>query len=116
MLVNGKWMSDWHPVQFKDEAGRFVRQQSSFRNWVTRDGAAGPTGGRARLQGLMSLTNCGPLTNFSPAAVSLGYHNFHSRSATSVIVKAQGDQRSRWDKRVNLVGLAIFLRGQLTAW
>jgi glutathionyl-hydroquinone reductase len=44
MLVNGKWMSDWHPVQSKDEAGRFVRQQSSFRNWVTRNGAAGPTG------------------------------------------------------------------------
>lgn len=44
MLVNGKWTSDWHPVQAKDEAGRFVRQVSSFRNWITPDGAPGPTG------------------------------------------------------------------------
>jgi glutathionyl-hydroquinone reductase len=44
MLVDGKWMSDWHPVQSKDSVGRFVRQQSSFRNWVTQDGSAGPSG------------------------------------------------------------------------
>lgn len=44
MLVNGKWTADWHPVQAKDENGRFVRQQSSFRNWITADGTPGPTG------------------------------------------------------------------------
>lgn len=44
MLVNGKWTANWDPVQAKDEAGRFVRQTSSFRNWITPDGAAGPTG------------------------------------------------------------------------
>ncbi len=44
MLVDGKWTSDWHPVQAKDAKGGFVRQQSSFRNWVTPDGSAGPTG------------------------------------------------------------------------
>lgn len=44
MLVNGNWTTDWHPVQAKDEHGRFVRQISSFRNWITADGAAGPTG------------------------------------------------------------------------
>lgn len=44
MLVNGKWTADWHPVQAKDGEGRFVRQQSSFRNWITADGSAGPTG------------------------------------------------------------------------
>ena len=44
MLVNGKWTTDWHPVQAKDEQGRFLRQQSSFRNWITADGSAGPTG------------------------------------------------------------------------
>ena len=44
MLVNGKWTADWHPVQAKDGEGRFVRQQSSFRNWITADGAPGPTG------------------------------------------------------------------------
>lgn len=44
MLVEGKWTADWKPVQKSDEKGGFVRQTSSFRNWVTPDGAAGPTG------------------------------------------------------------------------
>jgi putative glutathione S-transferase len=44
MLINGKWMEDWQPVQAKDAKGGFVRQTSSFRNWVTPDGSAGPTG------------------------------------------------------------------------
>ncbi|MBN8630469.1 MAG: glutathione S-transferase C-terminal domain-containing protein [Rhodobacterales bacterium] len=44
MLVNGKWTANWQPVQAKDEQGRFVRQVSSFRNWITADGSPGPTG------------------------------------------------------------------------
>ena len=44
MLVNGKWTEDWQPVQATDGKGGFVRQVSSFRNWVTPDGSAGPTG------------------------------------------------------------------------
>jgi len=44
MLVNGKWVARWDPVQAKDEKGGFVRQTSTFRNWVTQDGGAGPTG------------------------------------------------------------------------
>lgn len=44
MLVDGKWVADWQPVQAKDEKGGFVRQASAFRNWVTPDGAPGPTG------------------------------------------------------------------------
>ncbi|MBY6004807.1 glutathione S-transferase family protein [Salipiger bermudensis] len=44
MLVNGTWTKDWQPVQKADEKGRFVRQVSSFRNWITTDGSAGPTG------------------------------------------------------------------------
>ncbi len=44
MLVNGKWMAKWDPVQAKDEKGGFVRQVSSFRNWITTDGTPGPTG------------------------------------------------------------------------
>ena len=44
MLVNGKWSADWQPVQATDDEGGFVRQTSSFRNWVTPDGAPGPTG------------------------------------------------------------------------
>lgn len=44
MLVEGKWTEDWKPVQKTDEKGGFVRQVSSFRNWVTPDGTAGSTG------------------------------------------------------------------------
>lgn len=44
MLVNGKWVENWQPVQAKDEKGGFVRQDSGFRNWVTPDGSAGPSG------------------------------------------------------------------------
>ena len=44
MLLDGKWVANWQPVQAKDEKGGFVRQVSSFRNWVTPDGAPGPTG------------------------------------------------------------------------
>lgn len=44
MLVNGKWTAEWHPVQATDEKGGFVRQTSSFRNWITPDGTAGITG------------------------------------------------------------------------
>jgi putative glutathione S-transferase len=44
MLVDGKWTAAWDPVQAKDAKGGFVRQVSSFRNWITPDGAPGPTG------------------------------------------------------------------------
>lgn len=44
MLVEGKWVEDWQPVQATDKKGGFVRQISGFRNWVTPDGSAGPTG------------------------------------------------------------------------
>jgi putative glutathione S-transferase len=44
MLVNGRWTQDWQPVQATDAKGGFVRQISGFRNWITPDGAAGPTG------------------------------------------------------------------------
>jgi len=44
MLVDGKWVAKWDPVQAKDEKGGFVRQVSTFRNWITPDGSAGPTG------------------------------------------------------------------------
>lgn len=44
MLVNGQWAQNWQPVQSKDDQGRFIRQTSTFRHWVTPDGRAGPTG------------------------------------------------------------------------
>lgn len=44
MLINGQWTKEWDPVQATDSDGRFVRQASSFRSWITPDGAPGPTG------------------------------------------------------------------------
>ncbi len=44
MLVEGRWQDDWQMKARTDASGRFVRQDSAFRNWVTKDGAAGPTG------------------------------------------------------------------------
>ena len=44
MLIDGKWTEEWQPVQATDAKGGFVRQTSSFRHWVTPDGAPGPTG------------------------------------------------------------------------
>ena len=42
LLVEGKWHTDWHDT--KATGGKFVRKDAHFRNWVTADGAAGPTG------------------------------------------------------------------------
>jgi putative glutathione S-transferase len=44
MLIEGKWTANWQPVQATDAKGGFVRQISGFRNWITPDGSAGPTG------------------------------------------------------------------------
>jgi putative glutathione S-transferase len=41
-LAEGRWHDGWY--QTKDTGGRFVRHESHFRNWITADGAAGPTG------------------------------------------------------------------------
>ena len=43
MLINGQWQSDARTMR-TDAQGRFVRPVSTFRNWVTPDGAPGPTG------------------------------------------------------------------------
>jgi putative glutathione S-transferase len=44
MLIDGKWVLAAQLAQKTDESGAFQRPVSSFRNWITRDGAAGPTG------------------------------------------------------------------------
>ena len=41
-LVDGIWHSDWYDTA--STGGRFVRDTSRFRNWVTPDGAPGPSG------------------------------------------------------------------------
>ncbi|TCV74407.1 putative glutathione S-transferase [Neorhizobium sp. R1-B] len=42
MLVDGKWQDVWYDT--KESKGHFKRAASQFRNWVTADGAAGPSG------------------------------------------------------------------------
>jgi glutathionyl-hydroquinone reductase len=42
LLVDGVWRDQWYDT--KAEGGRFVRPRTRFRNWVTPDGSAGPTG------------------------------------------------------------------------
>jgi putative glutathione S-transferase len=42
LLVDGIWRDRWYDTTA--EGGRFVRPRTMFRNWVTRDGTAGPTG------------------------------------------------------------------------
>lgn len=42
LLVEGKWHTDWYDT--KVTGGKFVRKDAHFRNWVTADGSAGPTG------------------------------------------------------------------------
>jgi putative glutathione S-transferase len=41
-LVDGHWSNEWYDT--KKTGGKFVRGQSAFRNWITPDGAPGPTG------------------------------------------------------------------------
>ncbi len=42
LLVDGVWQDQWYDT--KKSGGKFVRQDSRFRNWVTADGSAGPEG------------------------------------------------------------------------
>ncbi len=42
LLVDGQWVDQWYDT--KKTGGRFVRTQTQFRNWITADGSAGPTG------------------------------------------------------------------------
>jgi putative glutathione S-transferase len=42
LLVEGKWQNEWYDT--KSSGDRFERKAPSFRNWVTKDGSAGPSG------------------------------------------------------------------------
>ena len=42
LLVDGKWQDKWYETE--ENKGRFIRSASQFRNWVTADGTAGPSG------------------------------------------------------------------------
>lgn len=41
-LIDGKWDEGWYDT--KKTGGRFVRSQTHFHNWITPDGAPGPSG------------------------------------------------------------------------
>jgi putative glutathione S-transferase len=42
LLVDGAWQDKWYDT--KSTGGRFVRADAQFRNWITADGAPGPSG------------------------------------------------------------------------
>jgi putative glutathione S-transferase len=42
LLVDGIWVDQWYDTG--SSAGRFERSRAAFRNWITADGSAGPSG------------------------------------------------------------------------
>ncbi len=42
LLVDGIWQDRWYDT--KQSGGRFIRAESQYRNWITADGSAGPSG------------------------------------------------------------------------
>ena len=42
LLIDGVWHDQWYDT--KSTGGKFVRSASQFRNWITHDGRAGPSG------------------------------------------------------------------------
>ncbi len=42
MLIDGKWVTQ--PLVTKSTKGKFERADALFRNWITKDGEAGPSG------------------------------------------------------------------------
>lgn len=42
LLVDGTWQDHWYDT--KSTGGKFERAASQFRNWITPDGSAGPSG------------------------------------------------------------------------
>ena len=42
LLIDGKWSDE--DALGRIEQGRYIRRESQFRNWVTRDGSPGPSG------------------------------------------------------------------------
>ncbi|WP_370342227.1 glutathione S-transferase family protein [Pararhodobacter marinus] len=41
-LVDGRWHDEWYDTE--STGGKFQRSEASWRNWVTADGSAGPSG------------------------------------------------------------------------
>lgn len=43
LLIDGVWHDQWYDT--KSSGGKFERAAAKFRNWITADGSAGPSGG-----------------------------------------------------------------------
>ena len=41
-LIDGRWSTEWYDTS--KTGGRFQRTDATFRNWITADGSAGPSG------------------------------------------------------------------------
>ena len=42
LLIDGQWHDRWYDTE--STGGKFQRDTSKFRNWITKDGSAGPSG------------------------------------------------------------------------
>ena len=42
LLIEGRWHDQWYDT--RKSKGEFLRTNSQFRNWITADGSAGPSG------------------------------------------------------------------------
>lgn len=42
LLIDGEWHDKWYDT--KESGGAFKRTEAQFRNWITEDGSAGPSG------------------------------------------------------------------------
>ena len=42
LLIDGIWHDSWYDT--KKSGGKFLREDAQFRNWITPDGAAVPSG------------------------------------------------------------------------
>ena len=55
LLVDGKWRDVWYDTA--STGGPFERKASTFRNWMTADGAPDPTGQGASRRNRDAITS-----------------------------------------------------------
>jgi glutathionyl-hydroquinone reductase len=90
LLIEGRWHDQWYDT--RKSKGEFLRTNSQFRNWITADGSAGPSGesgfpaeaGRYHLyvslacpaepSAVIQLRNCEFVRRNSPLLFRVSYH------------------------------------------
>src|SRR5258705_8930470 len=91
LLVDGRWQDQWYDTT--STGGRFVRQDSAFRNWVTPDGSPGPSGvggfkaepGRYHLLRLSRLPMGASHTDFPKAQGACGHDRLLCRALAHAV-------------------------------